>query len=139
MTPMQVRDYVIRRLIKLPLVLIAVTIAGVHALADRRLPIAIYLAARHEPGGDRASSRSATASNDPLPVQYLHWLGGVLRGDLGWSGVSVAPVSEVLPARFIATMELATARRGHRDRARASGSARSRARGTTSSPTTSPA
>ena len=37
--------------------------------------------------------------DDPLPVQYLAWLGGVLRGDLGWSGVSVAPVSDVLPAR----------------------------------------
>ena len=46
--------------------------------------------------------------NDPLPVQYVAWLGGVLRGDLGWSGVAVAPVSEVLPARFVATMELAT-------------------------------
>jgi ABC-type dipeptide/oligopeptide/nickel transport system permease component len=45
--------------------------------------------------------------DDPLPMQYVAWLGGVLRGDLGWSGVSVAPVSEVLPARFVATMELA--------------------------------
>ena len=45
--------------------------------------------------------------DDPLPVQYVAWLGGVLRGDLGWSGVSVAPSPEVLPARFVATMELA--------------------------------
>ena len=41
-------------------------------------------------------------------MQYVAWLGGVLRGDLGWSGVAVAPVSDVLPARFVATMELAT-------------------------------
>jgi peptide/nickel transport system permease protein len=33
----------------------------------------------------------------------------VLSGDLGWSGVAVAPVTEVFPDKFTATMELATA------------------------------
>ena len=33
-------------------------------------------------------------------MQYLAWLGGVLRGDLGWSGVAAAPVSEVLPDKL---------------------------------------
>jgi peptide/nickel transport system permease protein len=47
--------------------------------------------------------------DESLPIQYVSWVGGVLRGDLGWSGVSVAPVSEVIPAKFLATMELATA------------------------------
>jgi peptide/nickel transport system permease protein len=47
--------------------------------------------------------------NDPLPVQYLAWAGGVLRGDLGWSGVAVAPVTTVFPSKLTATMELATA------------------------------
>jgi peptide/nickel transport system permease protein len=47
--------------------------------------------------------------NDPLPVQYLAWAGGVLRGDLGWSGVAVAPVTQVFPNKLTATMELATA------------------------------
>ncbi len=105
---MQVREYVIRRLIKLPLVLLAVTTL-VFALS--RLggsPIAIYL--QHDMSQEEvAQLEERYGVDDPLPSQYVAWLGGVLRGDLGWSGVAVAPVSEVLPARFVATMELATA------------------------------
>lgn len=104
---MQVRDYVIRRLIKLPLVIIAVTI-GVFMLSRiGGSPIAIYI--EHEMSTDEiAALEQRYGLDDPLPVQYLHWIWGVLRGDLGWSGVSVAPVADVLPSRFIATMELAT-------------------------------
>ncbi len=47
--------------------------------------------------------------NDPLPVQYLAWAGGVLRGDLGYSGVAAAPVMDVLPRRLAATLELSVA------------------------------
>jgi ABC-type dipeptide/oligopeptide/nickel transport system permease component len=105
---MQVREYVIRRLFKLPLVLFAVP-ALVFALS--RLggsPIAIYL--QHDMSqAEVAQLEERYGVNDPLPTQYVAWLGGVLRGDLGWSGVAVAPVSDVLPARFVATMELATA------------------------------
>jgi ABC-type dipeptide/oligopeptide/nickel transport system permease component len=105
---MQVREYVIRRLFKLPLVLFAVT-ALVFALS--RLggsPIAIYL--QHDMSqAEVAQLEERYGIDDPLPAQYAAWLGGVVRGDLGWSGVAVAPVSEVLPARFVATMELATA------------------------------
>ncbi|GFG50484.1 peptide ABC transporter permease [Mycolicibacterium agri] len=104
---MQVRDYVIRRLIKLPLVIVAVTI-GVFMLSRiGGSPIAIYI--EHEMSRDEiAALEQRYGLNDPLPVQYLRWLWGVLHGDLGWSGVSVAPVADVLPSRFIATMELAT-------------------------------
>jgi ABC-type dipeptide/oligopeptide/nickel transport system permease component len=104
---MQVREYVIRRMIKLPLVILAVTI-GVFALSRiGGSPIAIYV--EHEMSPDEIRALEERYGLDkPLPMQYFAWLGGVLRGDLGWSGVSVAPVSEVLPARFIATMELAT-------------------------------
>src|SRR5262249_40051752 len=70
-------------------------------------PIAIYI--EHEMSPDEmAALGERYGLNDPLPVQYLKWLWGVLHGDLGWSGVSVAPVADVLPSRFIATMELAT-------------------------------
>ena len=105
---MQVREYVVRRLLKLPLVLIAVTLL-VFALS--RLggsPIGIYL--QHDMSQEEvAQLEERYGVNDPLPTQYVAWLGGVLRGDLGWSGVAVAPVSEVLPASFVATMELAIA------------------------------
>src|SRR5918992_1844243 len=104
---MQVRQYVIRRLIKLPLVLLGVTLI-VFALS--RLggsPIGIYL--QHDMSqAEVAALEERYGVDEPLPVQYVAWLGGVVRGDLGWSGVSVANVSDVLPAKFMATLELAT-------------------------------
>lgn len=105
---MQVHEYVVRRLLKLPLVLLAVTIL-VFALS--RLggsPIAIYL--QHDMSQEEVAALEERYGIDkPLPVQYAAWLGGIARGDLGWSGVSVANVSDVLPAKFVATLELATA------------------------------
>jgi ABC-type dipeptide/oligopeptide/nickel transport system permease component len=105
---MQIHEFVIRRLLKLPLVLLAVSILvfGLSRLGGS--PIAIYL--QHDMSQDEVHAlEERYGIDDPLPTQYVAWLGGILRGDLGWSGVAVAPVSEVLPARFIATMELATA------------------------------
>ncbi len=104
---MQVRQYVARRLLKLPLVLFAVTVIvfGLSRMGGN--PIAIYL--EHDFSQEQvAALEERYGVDDPLPMQYVAWLGGVLRGDLGWSGVSVAPVADVLPARFIATIELAT-------------------------------
>ncbi|MGH2700598.1 MAG: ABC transporter permease [Actinomycetota bacterium] len=105
---MQVRDYVIRRLLKLPLVLFAVTVIVFGLSRMGGSPIAIYL--EHEMSPTQVDAlEERFGLDEPLPVQYLSWVAGVFRGDLGWSGVSVAPVSEVLPAKFLATMELATA------------------------------
>ena len=102
---MQVRDYVVR-LLRLPLVLFAVTVLVFGLSRVGGSPIAIYL--EHDFTQEQVEAlEERYGVDDPLPVQYVAWLGGVLRGDLGWSGVSVAPVSEVLPARFVATMELA--------------------------------
>jgi peptide/nickel transport system permease protein len=43
----------------------------------------------------------------PLPVQYVAWLGSVLRGDLGESIVSGQPVARILAQKVTATAELA--------------------------------
>ncbi|MBX3084303.1 MAG: ABC transporter permease [Anaerolineae bacterium] len=52
--------------------------------------------------------RASMGLDDPLPVQYAHMLGGLLRGDLGTSLVSGRPVAEVLREQFIATLILAS-------------------------------
>jgi peptide/nickel transport system permease protein len=71
-------------------------------------PIGIYLS--HEMTPEEVEElEDRYGLNDPLPVQYVAWAGGVLRGDLGWSGVAVAPVTQVFPSKLTATMELATA------------------------------
>jgi peptide/nickel transport system permease protein len=45
--------------------------------------------------------------NDPLPVQYVRWLGHALRGDLGTSIRSRQPVTELLTSKFPMTAQLA--------------------------------
>lgn len=45
--------------------------------------------------------------NEPVPVQYLDWLGGVFRGDLGESLIDDAPVAGIILQRLPVTLELA--------------------------------
>src|SRR6476620_4852131 len=47
--------------------------------------------------------------DQPLPVQYMVWLGHVVRGDLGKSITSKLPVSQLIGQRAPATIELAIA------------------------------
>jgi peptide/nickel transport system permease protein len=44
--------------------------------------------------------------NAPVPVQYWHWLTGVLHGNLGTSYYSQQPVSTVIGPRVIPSLEL---------------------------------
>jgi peptide/nickel transport system permease protein len=46
--------------------------------------------------------------DQPLPVQYLHWIGGVLQGDLGESMRIKQPVSELILEKLPVTLQLAT-------------------------------
>ncbi|KRB75089.1 peptide ABC transporter [Nocardioides sp. Root190] len=45
--------------------------------------------------------------NDPVYIRYLHWIGGVLQGDLGSSFVTKQPVAEAIWQRLPVTLELA--------------------------------
>jgi peptide/nickel transport system permease protein len=62
--------------------------------------------------GDDATADSIAALNrklgldDPLPVQYVRWLGQVLTGDLGDSIRSRQPVIEAVGSRLPVTLEL---------------------------------
>lgn len=50
--------------------------------------------------------RREAGLDEPLALRYLHWLGGVLRGDLGISFVHRVPVAELLAPRVGATLLL---------------------------------
>src|SRR5258708_11324623 len=45
--------------------------------------------------------------DEPLPVRYGYWLGGVLRGDLGESVRIQKPVTELILEKLPVTIELA--------------------------------
>jgi ABC-type dipeptide/oligopeptide/nickel transport system permease component len=47
--------------------------------------------------------------DDPLPLQFVHYIGGVVQGDLGTSYITRRPIRTDLLQRFPATLELAGA------------------------------
>ena len=102
-------SYIIRRLL-----LMIVTLFGVS--------IAIFLLLRIVPGNiadilfdsagliDPAEKQKIIAElglDKPLPLQYAQWIGGLLRGDLGFSYVSEKPVIDEILPRIPITARLA--------------------------------
>jgi ABC-type dipeptide/oligopeptide/nickel transport system permease component len=65
--------------------------------------------------GERADSatiarlRAELKLDDPLPVQFAHYVGNVVRGDLGTSYVTGRPIARDLMERFPKTLQLAGA------------------------------
>ncbi len=57
----------------------------------------------------RMRLRQEYGLNDPLPVQYVRYIGNVLRGDMGKSITTRSPVSQEIFARLPATIELTLA------------------------------
>jgi peptide/nickel transport system permease protein len=58
---------------------------------------------------DRAELTVRMGLADPLPVQYVLWLGNVLQGDLGWSFSRRRPINELIGIAFYNTLVLAAA------------------------------
>jgi ABC-type dipeptide/oligopeptide/nickel transport system permease component len=56
-----------------------------------------------------AQIREQLGLNDPLPIQYLHWLGNALRLDFGESFIRHQPVAALIAQRLPSTLELAGA------------------------------
>ncbi len=67
----------------------------VAALVGAKASASVYAAARHKLGLDQ-----------PLPVQFVHYVGRVLRGDLGSSTVTRSPVSGDIVKFLPVTLEL---------------------------------
>jgi len=53
-----------------------------------------------------AALRSQLGLDQPLPIRYLHWLGNVLSGDLGYAIHSGQPTLNVILSRLPVTLEL---------------------------------
>lgn len=60
----------------------------------------------HLDAAGRAALRARFGLDDPLPVQYLKWLGSCLVGNFGYSFADNQPVSAVIGQRFPATLQL---------------------------------
>ncbi|MEN8241159.1 MAG: ABC transporter permease [Chloroflexota bacterium] len=114
-------NYIIRRLLIMPVLVagISVVIFGMLSLLTPYERAALYVTDIPKRQGAIESIIEKYGLDDPIPVQYWHWMvgqkdedtgeisGGVLRGDLGWSKVGKSTVAEVIGRRLPASAELA--------------------------------
>jgi peptide/nickel transport system permease protein len=68
---------------------------------------AVILAGEERDPNVVAYLRTKLHLDEPLPVRYAYWVGGVLRGDLGESIRSQQPVLELILQKLPVTLELA--------------------------------
>ena len=101
--------YILRRLVLMIPVAFLVTI-GVFSLA--RLspadPVLVFAGEDRDPAR-LAELRTELGLDQPLPLQYIHWLGRAVQGDLGRSFQNHQRVSEAIIERLPATFELGVA------------------------------
>lgn len=114
-------NYVIRRLMLVPLILFGVTVL-IFGMLQFLSPVersALYV--RDFPRNERALEAVIRqyGLDEPVYVQYWKWLlgarnsitgevsGGILRGEFGYSRTASQPVSDMIKRRFPATVELA--------------------------------
>ena len=71
-------------------------------------PVAVMLGEQATPA-DQAALRMQLGLDQPLWTQYVHYLSGVIRGDLGHSLFERQPVSALIGERFPYTLQLALA------------------------------
>jgi ABC-type dipeptide/oligopeptide/nickel transport system permease component len=96
------------------LALLVPTLAGVLAVTFLLLyvapgdPVQAMVGERADPA-TIARLRAELHLDDPLPLQFIHYVGGVVRGDLGTSYITRRPILDDLLERFPATLELAGA------------------------------
>ena len=69
-------------------------------------PLAPYLQNPHITAADIARLKHNLGMDQPVPIQYLKWLGHILVGDLGYSTSNSEPVFQALIERLPATLEL---------------------------------
>jgi len=99
--------YILRRLIATLPVLLLVTFGSfalIRIIPGDLATLKLGLEATPE---ELDAYRENLGLNDPIPVQYVKWLGQVATGDLGESQWEFRPVTEVVRDKFPVTMELA--------------------------------
>jgi len=113
-------NYIIRRLLLMPVTVFGVTVL-IFGMLQFLQPVdraALYVRDIPKNAGALQGIILKYGLNDPIPLQYWHWLvgrpdpetgqlvGGIVRGDFGYSRYASEPVIDLVKARFPATIEL---------------------------------
>jgi len=101
-----VQAYIIRRLSFLIPVLLAVSIAVFVALRFMPGDIAVILTGPGAPPEQVAEVRADLGLDKPIPIQYVNWMGDVLRGDLGESYMLGNSIGDEIMNRLPITLEM---------------------------------
>ena len=97
-----------RLLLVIPTLLIVSIISFAIMRAAPGDPVQMYVAGGLSKGNpeDIERIRQNLGLNDPLPVQYLRWLGEAVHGNLGYSLASQRPVLDLIGERLFASLSL---------------------------------
>lgn len=101
--------YIVRRLLILPVVLIglSVLIFGMLQMLDPVERAALYVTSPPKTLAALAEIIQKYGLDQPIYLQYIHWLNQVIHGNLGWSKTAQMPVLQALVTYVPATFELA--------------------------------
>jgi peptide/nickel transport system permease protein len=104
---MNLTHYILRRLLGVLPTLLAISVlvfALIHLAPGD--PAAFFVSEGEFSVEQQAAIRAKFGLDQPLPVQYLIWLGNAARGDFGRSFSFGMPVGQLLAERLPATLEL---------------------------------
>jgi peptide/nickel transport system permease protein len=101
--------YVLRRLLWIAITLLGVSVLTFGLLSAGPTDAAQALSSSRAQAEAIELLRQQLGLDRPLHEQYLNYLGGLLRGDLGESYYFRSPVADALKERFPATLQLALA------------------------------
>ncbi len=104
---MGLRSYIATRiLLTIPMIMLLLSIVFLIIRVIPGDPVLLHFERKASEEAMEAM-RQQLGLDRPLPIQYIEYLGGLLRGDLGSSMQDFSPVSEQIFSAFPATLELA--------------------------------
>lgn len=104
---MRLRTFILLRLVlTIPMVLLLVTVVFVIMRVLPGDPVLAVLGSRAATQQEIDALRHQLGLDQPLYIQYLYYIGGLLRGDFGYSMVRQDPVTTEIAVHLPATVEL---------------------------------
>jgi peptide/nickel transport system permease protein len=98
-------SYLVRRLLQTILVILGVTVISFGTLHLAGDPTLLYISERAS-DEEVAAVRAKLGFDKPLPIQYLSFIAGIVRGDFGNSLRARTPAFAMVMERLPATLEL---------------------------------
>jgi peptide/nickel transport system permease protein len=108
MVEKQMRKYIIKRILSLIPVLFVVSIVIFLLIHLTPGDPAAMMLGEQATDASIAQLRQTLGLNEPLPVQYIHWVGNIFNGNLGVSLFIHQPMIKILGDHLLPTLQLTT-------------------------------